>query len=102
MENLKQTYIMNNDDPEVSQVLKDLTLYAAKLQIWELTTVPSDEEIDYYKSTDDKCNCEHNWSYELPCRHIYEQRRLSGSEAVCLSKLIIWVCIVLVLIFCNH
>lgn len=88
MEHLKETYMINNRDPEVSQILKDLTLYAAKLQIWELTTIPSAEELAYYKSTDHKCNCEHNWSYELPCRHIYEQRRRSGSKAVCLSKLI--------------
>lgn len=80
IENLKETYFVNasNNCLKANQVLKDLTRNAAKLQIWELTIIPPKEEIAYFQSTPQRCDCKHHWSYELPCRHMYQCRRELG------------------------
>lgn len=66
------------DDPVINAILNDLTKYAAKLLIYELEKIPSDEEMMKYESTSDDCSCVFRWSYELPCRHIFHCRRMDG------------------------
>ncbi|XP_052122502.1 uncharacterized protein LOC127749220 [Frankliniella occidentalis] len=87
IENLKDTArnfgvgtpsLASNTNPVLKQILQDLTKFSAKLQIWEHDSAPDEEEMAYYDSTESECCCLLFWSFELPCRHIYQKRRQAG------------------------
>ncbi|KAK3913122.1 DNA topoisomerase 3-alpha [Frankliniella fusca] len=77
--NLKKTYLSNSQDQNIQCMLSHLTLYAAKLEIWEYEAEVSQKEMEYYKSTETVCECKHKKSFNLPCRHMFEERRRKGT-----------------------
>ncbi|KAK3918466.1 Protein FAR1-RELATED SEQUENCE 5, partial [Frankliniella fusca] len=80
-ESLKKTYKTTSlNDPLTMEILEDLTKFASRLLLWEIETLPSEEELLHYDSSSDSCGCRFRTSYGLPCRHIFQHRRLSGTN----------------------
>jgi len=78
----KHTYFTGTSSAsdEYNYILKHLTNYAARIIMWELTNIEgtSEDELRHFSSTEKACKCEHHWSYELPCRHIFKCRKSQG------------------------
>ncbi|XP_052128681.1 uncharacterized protein LOC127750611 isoform X2 [Frankliniella occidentalis] len=74
-------------DPIVNAMLNDLTRFASDLLINELQKVPSDEEIVEYEGSTSECGCPHFMSYDLPCRHIFQCRRMQGEKPYHLGEI---------------
>ncbi|KAK3929704.1 Protein FAR1-RELATED SEQUENCE 5 [Frankliniella fusca] len=50
-ENVKETCLTNDSNPDLKCMLEDLTRYAAKMQIWEYKSDTDASEIEYYESS---------------------------------------------------
>lgn len=75
----KESYIMHCKDQVANQIVNEMTLYAAKLFIWELRQEVSEEELLHYDATNTSCDCVQWCSYHLPCRHMIQIRRQNGT-----------------------
>jgi len=76
---VKVKYIARCGDPTKSAIMSDLTRYAAELVIYELDQTVTELEMSGRTATAVKCDCLFYSSYELPCRHIFDERRKSGN-----------------------
>ncbi|KAK3913128.1 Protein FAR1-RELATED SEQUENCE 5 [Frankliniella fusca] len=78
---MKRSYVTTAlDDPIINQILTDLKQYPANLLIWEFKQIPEEKEINDYEGSADVCYCPHMWMFKLPCRHMFQCRRVKGEQ----------------------
>ncbi|XP_034233441.1 uncharacterized protein LOC117640701 isoform X2 [Thrips palmi] len=87
VESAKQHYCTKNSDPVVNTILNDMTKFSAKLMIWELQQTVTEAEMAKLKPSTKDCQCTHWCSFNLPCRHIFHQRRLADCQLYCKDEI---------------